>query len=667
MIVQCAFSLVRIWRCATMHKKKNRCSVHSGVMNIWLSHLQQESTLVLLFLIWLQILSRKQWKKICFCLCLFLPVSEASSCSQIRTAQAVREEFGEDSTRSSGISKWASINLKNSERDVQKTMQNQGTKLDVPITTITSAGVDIPWISPQNWLKFLLKNGLWHRLAGLDYEEKHLSPMVWTHFWEKFRTIHPHFSLFDHDYDLSKVAAFFIHGDEGRTLKRHAIMITTLQSALGFGFGEKRLKVPFPYAYKLLVNYAGHTMTTRFITSAVPKKYYETHPEVFHGVMEQLAICLRDLADQGVVCPLTGERYRICVIGCKGDLPYLQKCGNLVRAFNTGVKRGKEAKKPKGVCHLCLGGTDDKYPVEEIQTKTPAWLETVAVRLPWNNTPAFIRHMHCDLEDQATFYITDLWHNYHLGVGKAFVSSVVQLCLNFVPAPNLDAKWVWLTHHYRNFCRSVSLQPHITKLTGYTFSYGDKTGAMGTWSKGALTTNFCKWIAVLLAELSGDRDGHLQECLVATKGMNALFSCLFNSPLLLSSNEGFYVANLGFHFLDIYGKLARVCFDARKPFLFPLYTKLHMLHHAWIQIWQDCSNHGFAFNPLWTACQQDEDAIGRVSRISRRVSIRATMIRTMERYLVLAHTAWNDAGMIRAWRIARDLQKKEDKEAPEVV
>lgn len=558
----------------------------------------------------------------------------------------MREELGEVAASGSGVSKWASIPLKNSERDVQKTMEVQGTKLGVPISTIVCAGAAIPWINPRDWLLFLLRKGLWHRLAGLDYEEKHLAPQIWTQFWSNYGTLNPHFGIFATGVDLSRTAAFFIHGDEGRTLKRAALMVTTLQSALGFGFGEKRLKVPLPEAFKLRVNYTGHTLTTRFVVSTMPKGCYDNTPQVFQAFLDTLAQCLRDLSDEGIVDPLTGERYRICVIGCKGDLPYLQKTGNLVRAFNTGVKRGKEAKKPKGVCHLCLGGTSDDYPAEEIQTRDPRWLQTVAVQLPWEVTPPFIQHMYHDVSDPAAFFMPDLWHNFHLGVGKAYVASVVQLCLTFVPAPNLEAKWAWLSAHYRAFCQGEKRQPHITKLTGYLMSYGDKTGAMGAWSKGALTTNFVKWLPALIAALPDDEQGYLKECADAAQHMNALFGSLFTAAAFLDANEGSYIANLGFAFLCVYNKMAHVCYNAGRPYLFPMYPKLHHLHHTWIKILQDITSAGYAINPLVTACQQDEDAIGRTSRISRRVSIRLTMTRTLERVLVLAHSCWVEAGML---------------------
>ena len=428
-------------------------------------------------------------------------------------------------------------------------------------------------------------------------------------------------------------------------------MVTTLQSALGFGFDSKRVR-PLAEALKLKVNYTGHTMSTRFIASVIPKSYYDHSPGVFHGVMKQLAKSLRDLTDNGILDPITGERYRIAIIGCKGDLPYLQKVGGLTRAWNTGVKRGREANKPKGVCHLCMAGTENHIPAEDIASQNPSWLRTMGILLillPWESTPTFIKHLYHDSSDPAQFFMPDIWHCYHLGVGKSFVASAVQVTLSFIPAPNLEGKWVWLTSHYRQFCKTEKRQPHITRISGYLMSYGDKTGAMGAWSKGALTTNFMKWLPHLIDTLPEDEDGILKKLKDAASSMNMMFRCLFSSPAFLDRNESVYAASLGMAFLKVYNELAWVCFQARRPYLFPMYPKLHYMHHAFLKMALDANSVGYSENPLLTACQQDEDTIGRASRLSRRVSIRMTMTRTLQRYLVLAHTVWVKAGMIHDW------------------
>ena len=71
------------------------------------------------------------------------------------------------------------------------------------------------------------------------------------------------------------------------------------------------------------------------------------------------------------------------------------------------------------------------------------------------------------------------------------------------------------------------------------------------------------------------------------------------------------------------------------------------MHHQVIQLDSDARRVGFAFSPLLTACQQHEDIVGRASRLNRRVSIKSTMLRTLQRYLIQSYVKWVDARMIR--------------------
>ena len=147
--------------------------------------------------------------------------AEASSVSQILTAQAVAADMGEGRSASCGVDKWASCNLRHSERDAQQTMKKQGTKLDVPITSISCNDVKLPWISPQTWLRFVIKKGLWPVMAGCDRFDDDGARRNWSQFWSEYRKVNPGFELFSMpDVDLSRTAAWLVHGDEGRTLKK---------------------------------------------------------------------------------------------------------------------------------------------------------------------------------------------------------------------------------------------------------------------------------------------------------------------------------------------------------------------------------------------------------------------------------------------------------------
>ena len=572
--------------------------------------------------------------------------AEATCKSQILTARAVVSDVGEAAASRCGINLWSECNPSNSERDVHQVIKKQGTKLDVKVSSMRIKGIDIPWICPRDWFSWLLSKGFWPRLAGLPRGEYRAAGAVWGEFWNRFQKLQPDFELFNMPHiDLTKTAAFMIHGDEGRTLKRHGIMITSIQSALGFGFDSKRFVRPEGGRSLLKVNYTGHSFIHRFITSTIPKTVYEDDPDMFHGAMNALAVSLKSLLIDGVVDTTSNETFRVAIIAVKGDAPYLAKMGCFYRHYSTTVKRGDERTAPKGICHRCLAGTTG-FPAEDLSTVTPKWLQTRGIRLPWLNTPAVIEHLVHDVSDPSTYFQFDIWHVVHLGFGRSWIASVVQLLIPFLPAPNLEAKWQYLTREYKIFCRAHKKQSHITSISAYLMSYSDRTGAMGNWHKGSLTTNFMKWLPDLLANLAGQLDERLRLCQQATVWMNELWSTLFKADAFLTNDECELVSRNGMLFLQSYVRLANDMFALGKPWLFPLYPKLHSFHEIILGVRQSQREHGMAINPILFCCQIDEDVVGRTARLSRRVNIRKVMGRTIDRYLIASYTAFTQAKLL---------------------
>ena len=78
------------------------------------------------------------------------------------------------------------------------------------------------------------------------------------------------------------------------------------------------------------------------VTSAIPKHLYESKPEVFYEAMDVLSQELQDLLLVGVFDPVTKQHYKACVIGTKGDWPYLAKVAKFTRTFQSGAKKGRK-------------------------------------------------------------------------------------------------------------------------------------------------------------------------------------------------------------------------------------------------------------------------------------------------------------------------------------
>lgn len=571
--------------------------------------------------------------------------AEASCAAQILTARAVADDMGEGLASRKGIGQWASCHLQNSERDVNQILKRQKSQLTLPIKTLQCEGEKVPWISPESWLVFLVKNGLWPMLAGCDLHDYDGARRNWSQFWENYRLIHPDFDLFEKGVDYSRTAAFLLHGDEGRTLKKHGFMVTSMQSMLGRGFDEKRVGGESVGPQRLQVNFSGHSFTTRCVLNTMPKTVYEFTPGVFHSMVDHVASSLNRCLAEGFVDDSRGGRFRIVILGVKGDAPYLAKIGGFYRSYNTTAKRGEERGPPKGVCAYCLAGQHG-FPAEELGTTSPKWLPTVGVKLPWVKTPAVIYRLPHDRGHPASFLKTDIWHVVHLGFGRSWVSSIVQLVLPQLQCANLEEKWGYLTSNYLDWCASNRRQAHISKITPYLMSYGDTSGAMGCWYKGALTSNLMMWCVYLLGKVRPDARGLLVQCRAATHRLNSMFKLLYSAGVFLSKEQAIFVSTQGLAFLRCYASMARAMFNDNCQWLFPLYPKLHIFHHLMLDVKFTAERVSMCVSPMAYACQMDEDTVGKASRLSRRVNIRKVSQRVLERYLTAAYAAFSKVGLL---------------------
>eukprot|EP00438_Fugacium_kawagutii_P014316 Skav210897 [mRNA] locus=scaffold2900:2025:3689:+ [translate_table: standard] len=553
--------------------------------------------------------------------------------------------MGDELAHRTGVKDWVKTGTWNSERDAHRTVQKHGSSLDIPISEMDVGGdrPRLPWINPKDWFQYIIRHGLLYMLSGLQFQERDCVGQVWKRFWARYRVLNEDFSLFRTDFNPETTIGLFLHGDEGRTLKKSGIMVTSLQSILGYGFDRKRLKVPLDER-KLQVNFSGHTFLTRLVVSVCPKILYQSDPDLFHNAMNKLAEQMKLLLDVGIRDPITGISWKFVILGIKGDMPYLQKIGRLKRSWNTGVKRGNQRRDPPGVCHLCLAGCN-RYPCEDTG-HVPGWLPTIGVRLPWDVTPSMLRVLPHDESNPATYFQADLWHCIHLGIGKSFVASTLQLALAVVPASNNEDRFEWLTSHYMTWCRTTKKSSHISKITGYLVSYNEPAGATGNWSKGSLTSNFMRWIVFLLRQLDDDDAGYLARCRQAAEDINAVLGLLYNSSLFLDQNQCRFVYEKGMSFLQAYTDLARDLFQQGRWQMFPLFPKVHAIQHIWLTVKQSCDNHTYAVNPIAMSCQQDEDIVGKISRGSRRVSSRAVIYRTLQRHLMGCYKVWKEAKIL---------------------
>ena len=94
--------------------------------------------------------------------------------------------------------------------------------------------------------------------------------------------------------------------------------------------------------------------------------------------------------------------------------------------------------------------------------------------------------------------------------------------------------------------------------------------------------------------------------------------------------------------LQCYGECARLC-HAQGFNRFSLVPKLHFIHHTALEVIHQSARASWAVNPLALSVQQQEDWVGRPSRVSRRVNPRKLMDRLADRTLICCLQAMEEA------------------------
>ena len=131
----------------------------------------------------------------------------------------------------------------------------------------------------------------------------------------------------------------------------------------------------------------------------------------------------------------------------------------------------------------------------------------------------------------------------------------------------------------------------------------------------------------------------------AAKQMDRFLHGVYSWELWIPSDEAKQIAVSGANFLKLHGKAAQVAHSQGQLF-FLLMPNYHRIDHLVWDMETQAATSPYVLNPLYCATQSDEDYIGRPSRLSRRVSPRLTIQRTLERSLVAAYAQYVEIGAL---------------------
>ena len=496
-------------------------------------------------------------------------------------------------------------------------------------------------------MEFFVNYGCWHCLVGLAKKDPPREQAILSRFWALYKQWRPRHQIWklveSRGIDLSRTVPLILHADEGRGFKRSAFMIAAYHSYIGRGTQLANSKRAHRSYTQMRLNYCGNSWSHRYVTACLPKMCKDE--EAFKSIFAWIADDALDVIHNGVVGS-DGTKYWAAVLQCAGDWQFIVKAGNLERSFSRVEKRPRAAgASPAGICHICKAG-QAAYPFEDFSTRAD-WVATQFLQgdYPFTSWPSLLRLPH-EEDKPARFFQFDLWHSYHLGLGKTFLGSLLALLSDRQPGGSIDVRFQRLTNLYLQWAEEHRMTPYITSLTKEAIQWPDrKSYPQGNWSKGHVTTTMLKFAVWYLESHDIANEPLLVKSLEAARAINQALTLLYSHDLWLPKALAKHIGSLGLRHLELYQEMAAMCYVEGQA-LWVFMPKAHVCNHVFLELYT-CETE-FCMSPLAHAVQQDEDMVGKVSRVSRRVSPMQVIKRVLERVLHASFSHFEQCGYLKS-------------------
>ena len=409
---------------------------------------------------------------------------------------------------------FAAVRLEDAEVGVHRVLVENNYSAPIAIEEIDLDGAKykrFPYIKLSTWAQHLLDT---QRLAKLFVGVKNLAKMrpVLTEFWARFKQLNPNHGIFQLEaagtLQLGMCIPFYSHTDEGRSYKHLPIWVLSSHGAIGRGtrayLQAQKHKAPLR-RNSMGLNFTGKTWATNYMFAAVMKQVTLKVPDALDTLVRAYAADVKMLLETGLVTRDGQTRVWMAHLGTKGDLPALVKLGGMKRSYSN-VPRGPSTKKPcQGICFLCMAGQESNpalglaaVPFENLSPEAE-WTSTRFETIPWDTLPPILEGLPLSEEDQTAFFLTDLWHNAHMGVCKHFAASalvgIIESCLDGLPDGSVEVKFEWITGIYQAYFRNKNVIPFVSEISRDTMNFPASTASpLGKWSKGAASTEMMMFI-----------------------------------------------------------------------------------------------------------------------------------------------------------------------------
>ena len=622
----------------------------------------------------------------CYAICNEAPAADVGRLARAfcNTAEAMT---------SASVRQASKVHESHAARDTQRLFTRFGLKLRVPIDNIRiegSAGETLPVLRISKFFKYLLDIYPKLLLGGFPIGDD--SDRLCEQFWTQYRQHHPTHEVYQNfgQEQWRGIIPILIHGDKGRTYKKSPIFNFSFECPFGLPSEirargsktntarqqqrlnkqehggnlswtcNKRARLQsFPEAideescpnYKTIQDFIPHnargsTYMTRFLIAAIPYKILKGHPQVVESLLNVIEQDMSMLFRQGV--SQAGRVFRCGIVGVKGDFEFHVDVAKFTRSYqNVGTTN------ELAFCPECAAGSVGVPGMD--MADVPVWAGTCYQTEPWNQVPPLNRIPY-DPSKPASLYKRDIFHMLKFGFLRDLCASTIIFLgqMGYFDSPGdsraLDARLERAYSYFKMWCISESKCTTLRKFSLGNFHRTKATKFPFLGGKGADSILCCcfltGFIQVKLANPLDQSHAVILRAMIETlEGAVNFTGVIHSHGVFLSPGCASFLCTSGFRLLRGYGYLADLCIQQHRK-LYALRPKLHYFHHTLLEL-QEQVRRGdtHILSPSIFNCEANEDFIGRISRLSRRVSPRLSSLRTIQYYLIACKLLFKRAGL----------------------
>ncbi|CAK9010590.1 unnamed protein product [Durusdinium trenchii] len=465
-----------------------------------------------------------------------------------------------------------------------------------------TAGWIIQWSFFSSWLVTIMNLFPRYFLGGYGPGEIDKYRRMFESFWSNYRNVDGQHEVYQKpSCDLGHCIPLALHGDEGRGLAKTPLMVLSIQTIIP-STGENDL------------SQAQHSYLTRLLYSLIPSSWYSQKEETLDFLLGALATDLREGFNSGIVVNVGGQqevKFFPVIVAIKGDWPFVRKACHLSSGYRS-----------KRVCHLC--------PSEEwwdVSANGQARSWSGPSPCPFKQKWSPLRSIPgCDNPDRIQ---PDLLHVWNLGVGGDMCASTILMLSNKVrvifQGRSLQACLDDAYGKFHSWCVDNRSTTSIMSFEKTKFKVIQPNQFPRGCGKAYDTALLCKWLHFELEQhcLESEASEHqdlLQLLRWTFSAADVFLRTIYNEGVWMPRASAEAVVRAGFALGEGYTALASLC-ASRGWRYYRIRPKVHLLPHIVRDVEKQLGNPRASWiaNPVIYAVWSDEDYIGRISRLARRI------------------------------------------------